>query len=88
MKANKPNRKVYLFTTLCWLSFILTYACYYVASIMTQSAIKPDPDTYVNNVSFQVIAFIYTHGLLSLVMLGLALLLEIWLIEEPIPSIK
>ena len=67
---------------------MLFYGWYYVANMMAQLTIKPDPDTYANNAGFQTIAFIFTHGLFSILVLGFILLFEAWVIEKPNPSFK
>jgi hypothetical protein len=54
---------------------------------MAKLAVTPDPDTYANDVGFQVIAFVFTHGLLSLLVLGVVLFIEA-LVIEPNLSIK
>ena len=88
MKSKQKNRKVYLFTVIAWLIFMLFYGWYYVANMMAQLAIKPDPDTYANNAGFQAIAFIFTHGLFSILVLGFILFFEACVIEKPNPSFK
>ena len=86
MENTKTNRKIYLFTLMAWLLLMLFHGWPYSVSTITQLAAASD--IYSNNTSSQELSFIQTYGLFSIQMLGLILLFEAWVIENPRQLIK
>ena len=44
--------------------------------------LNPEGDLYANNLGFQIVAFIFTKGLASVVLLGVVLLVEATLLGK------
>lgn len=78
MENTKANRKIYLFTIIAWLLFMLFYGWSYTAN----------PELRTNNTSSPAFSFISTYGLFAIQLLSLILLFEVWAIENPPQRIK
>ena len=66
-----------------WLVTIYIYGVVSVSNMMELLNENPSQDLYANNLGFQVIAFILTKGVISIILLGLVLLLEARLLVTP-----
>jgi O-antigen ligase len=65
--------KPLLVVLLVWVAAVSLYGWYEVSGTMALLAVRPSPDLYANDFGFQVLAFILTKGLASVLLLGVAL---------------
>jgi len=86
MENTGSDRKIYLYTIIAWLLFMLFYGWLHTANSMTQFTATPASDA--NNAASQTFSFMQTYGLFAIQMLGFILLFEAWVIENPRQLIK
>lgn len=74
--------KVAKYTTAIWLVVVGLYGWYSVSNMMEYLKANPEGDLYANNLGFQIVAFAFTKGLASIVLLGLVLIAEATLLVK------
>ncbi|MCZ8234635.1 MAG: hypothetical protein ACK520_09790 [Inhella sp.] len=71
-----------------WLASVLLYGWYDISRTMASLATNPLPDLYANDLDLQVLAFVLTKGLASVLVLGVALVVVASVRRQPDRSVR
>jgi len=81
-KTDIQFQKLAKYTIAIWAVSVCLYSFLSVSEMMAFLKESPSQDLYANSLGFQIIAFIFTKGLASIVVLGLVLNIELLFIKK------